>query len=83
MDKETLIYGTRAVIEAIDSNESINRVFMQRGLNNKNGYELIKKLNQNSIEISYVPVEKLNRLTPKKPSRCGSNNFTYKLLVYL
>ena len=56
MDKETLIYGIRAVIEAIDANESINRVFMQRGLNNKNGYELIKKLNQNSIEISYVPV---------------------------
>ena len=65
MDKETLIYGIRAVIEAIDANESINRVFMQRGLNNKNGYELIKKLNQNSVEISYVPVEKLNRLTPK------------------
>ena len=65
MDKETLIYGIRAVIEAIDANESINRVFMQRGLNNKNGYELIKKLNQNSVEISYVPVEKLNRLTPR------------------
>ena len=65
MEKNTLIYGIRAVIEAIDSNESINRVFMQRGLNNKNGFELIKKLNKNSIEISYVPVEKLNRLTPK------------------
>ena len=65
MEKNTLIYGIRAVIEAIDSNESINRVFMQRGLNNKNGFELIKKLNKNSIEISYVPIEKLNRLTPK------------------
>ena len=56
MEKNTLIYGIRAVIEAIDSNESINRVFMQRGLNNKNGFELIKKLNKNSIEISYVPI---------------------------
>ena len=65
MEKNTLIYGIRAVIEAVDSNESINRVFMQRGLNNKNGFELIKKLNKNSIEISYVPIEKLNRLTPK------------------
>ena len=44
MEKNTLIYGIRAVIEAVDSNESINRVFMQRGLNNKNGFELIKKL---------------------------------------
>ena len=65
MEKNTLIYGIRAVIEAIDSNESINRVFMQRGLNNKNGFELIKKLNKNSIEISYVPIEKLNRLTQR------------------
>ena len=28
MEKNTLIYGIRAVIEAIDSNESIDRVFM-------------------------------------------------------
>ena len=64
-EKETLIFGIRATIEAIDSDKSLNRVFIQRGLNNKNGFELIKKLNKKSIEISYVPIEKLNRLTPK------------------
>ena len=51
MEKNTLIYGIRAVIEAIDSNESINRVFMQRGLNNKNGFELIKKLNVKAYNV--------------------------------
>jgi len=51
MEKNTLIYGIRAVIEAIDSNESINRVFMQRGLNNKNGFELIKKLNKTQLKF--------------------------------
>ena len=67
MEKEnnTIIYGIRAIIEAVDSKTNFNRVFVQRGLNNKNGLELIKKLNKNSIEISYVPIEKLNRLTPK------------------
>ena len=30
MEKNTLIYGIRAVIEAIDSNESINRVFIAK-----------------------------------------------------
>ena len=40
-EKETLIFGIRAVIEAIDSDKSLNRVFVQRGLNNKNGFELI------------------------------------------
>lgn len=63
--EKVIIFGIRAIIEAIDSNKSINKVFIQRGLNNKNGFELIKKLNSKSIEISYVPIEKLNRLTPK------------------
>lgn len=63
--KETLIFGIRTLIEAVDSEKPLNRVFIQRGLNNKNGFELIKKLNKKSIEISYVPIEKLNRLTPK------------------
>ena len=62
-ENETLIFGIRAIIEALDSEKSLNRVFIQRGLNNKNGFELIKKLNKKSIEISYVPIEKLNRLS--------------------
>lgn len=63
--EKVIVFGIRAIIEAVDSNKSINKVFIQRGLNNKNGFELIKKLNSKSIEISYVPIEKLNRLTPK------------------
>ena len=66
MEKETTqIYGIRSVMEAIDSDESINRVFIQRGLTGASAYELMKTLKKKSIEISYVPVEKLNRLTPK------------------
>ena len=64
-EKNTIIYGIRAIMEAVDSKTSFNRVFIQRGLNNKNGLELINKLNKNSIEISYVPIEKLNRFTLK------------------
>ena len=63
--EKVIIFGIRAIIEAVDSDKSINKVFIQRGLNNKNGFELIKKLNSKSIEISYVPIEKLNRLTLK------------------
>jgi 23S rRNA (guanosine2251-2'-O)-methyltransferase len=63
--EKVIVFGIRAIIEAVDSNKSINKVFIQRGLNNKNGFELIKKLNSKTIEISYVPIEKLNRLTPK------------------
>jgi 23S rRNA (guanosine2251-2'-O)-methyltransferase len=63
--EKVIVFGIRAIMEAIDSNKSINKVFIQRGLNSKNGFELIKKLNSKSIEISYVPIEKLNRLTLK------------------
>jgi len=63
--KNTQIYGLRSVIEAIDSQETLSKVYLQRGLTGASSFELIKKLKKKSIEISYVPVEKLNRLTPK------------------
>ena len=50
--EKVIVFGIRAIIEAVDSNKSINKVFIQRGLNNKNGFELIKKLNSKSIHHS-------------------------------
>ena len=48
MEKETTqIYGIRSVMEAIDSDESINRVFIQRGLTGASAYELMKTLKKN------------------------------------
>lgn len=63
MDKETKIFGIRAVIEAINSGKTIDKVFVQKGLRGDLFMELDKLLRQKSINISYVPVEKLNRLT--------------------
>ena len=66
MDKEqTLIYGIRSVKEAIESEKSLNRVYLQRGLKGASAFDLIKTLNRKDIEISYVPIEKLNRFTLK------------------
>jgi 23S rRNA (guanosine2251-2'-O)-methyltransferase len=65
MESQTQIFGTRAIIEAINSNKTLDKVYIQKGLKN----EIIKKLESllrvNSINHSYVPVEKLNRLTKK------------------
>ena len=47
--EKVIVFGIRAIIEAVDSNKSINKVFIQRGLKNKNGFELIKILNSKSI----------------------------------
>ena len=66
MDKEqTLIYGIRSVKEAIESEKSLNRVYLQRGLKGSSAFDLIKTLKRKDIEISYVPIEKLNRFTLK------------------
>ncbi len=63
MEQETKIYGLRAVIEAINSNKTIDKVFIQKGLKGDLFQELETLLRKEGINVSYVPVEKLNRLT--------------------
>jgi 23S rRNA (guanosine2251-2'-O)-methyltransferase len=63
MQKTTQIYGIRAVLEAISSNEPIDKIFIQRGLKGDLFRELEGVVRKNQINISYVPIEKLNRLT--------------------
>lgn len=65
MDESTQIFGIRAVIEAINSGRTIDKVFIQKGLRGELYQELDSLLRKNSINSSFVPVEKLNRLTKK------------------
>lgn len=63
MEKNTQIYGIRTVIEAIKANKSIDKVFIQKGLQGSLVRELESILKKHGIGASYVPVEKLNKLT--------------------
>ena len=63
MEKQTQIYGIRAVIEAINSGEAIDKVFMQKGLKGELFRELEGILRKNGVSTAYVPIEKLNRLS--------------------
>ncbi len=63
MQKTTQIYGIRAIIEAINSNEEIDKVFLQKGLKGDLMRDLESLLRKREITTSYVPIEKLNRLT--------------------
>lgn len=63
MEKLTQIYGIRAVIEAVNSNEDIDKVFIQKGLKGDLFRELEGLLRKRGISTAYVPIEKLNRLT--------------------
>ncbi|MCR9227095.1 MAG: 23S rRNA (guanosine(2251)-2'-O)-methyltransferase RlmB [Flavobacteriaceae bacterium] len=57
------IYGIRAVIEAINAGQPINKIFIQKGLKGDLYKELESSARKNGIGLSYVPIEKLNRLT--------------------
>lgn len=63
MENQTQIFGLRAIIEAVNAGETIDKVFLQKGLKGDLFSELESTLNRHSINKSYVPVEKLNRLT--------------------
>ncbi|APU10820.1 23S rRNA (guanosine(2251)-2'-O)-methyltransferase RlmB [Cellulophaga lytica] len=63
MEKTTQIYGIRAIIEAINANEALDKIFVQKGLKSDLFRELENLARKKGISISYVPVEKLNRLT--------------------
>lgn len=63
MQKTTQIYGIRAVLEAINNEETIDKVFIQKGLRGELSKELEGVIRKNGINMSYVPIEKLNRLT--------------------
>ncbi|TWO31650.1 23S rRNA (guanosine(2251)-2'-O)-methyltransferase RlmB [Seonamhaeicola sediminis] len=65
MQNQTQIFGIRAIIEAINADKSIDKVFLQKGLRGELFTELESLLRKQGINTSYVPVEKLNRLTKK------------------
>ncbi len=64
-NNNTQIFGIRAIIEAINSGSTIDKVFIQKGLRGDLFNELDQLLRTNAISTSFVPPEKLNRLTKK------------------
>ncbi|MBL7924759.1 MAG: 23S rRNA (guanosine(2251)-2'-O)-methyltransferase RlmB [Bacteroidia bacterium] len=59
----TMVYGTRAVLEALHSGKEFERIFIQQGLNNPLLRELREALKQAGLHFQVVPGEKLNRIT--------------------
>ncbi len=60
-----MIFGTRAVMEAIKAKREIEKIFVQAGLNNDLIKELIQVAKANAVPFTFVPQQKLNRLSTK------------------
>jgi len=64
-ESNQVVFGIRAVIEAIQSGKEVESLYIQRGLSGTIFAELRTVLKEHEITFQLVPVEKLNRLTPK------------------
>ncbi|MEX1192809.1 MAG: 23S rRNA (guanosine(2251)-2'-O)-methyltransferase RlmB [Brumimicrobium sp.] len=62
---EDLIFGVRAVIEAVEARKEINKIMIQRGMDKALFKELKEALANKKYTLQFVPLEKINRLTTK------------------
>lgn len=62
MKDSSIIFGLRAVIEAIQADKTIDKIFLQKGLEGQLYQELQQQLGSGQYNMSYVPIEKLNRM---------------------
>ncbi len=63
MEKNNIIYGIRAVIEALKSGKEIDKVLVKVGLKSELYSELNQAIKKYSIAVQYVPGEKLDKIT--------------------
>jgi len=64
-ESNQMVFGIRAVIEAIKSGKDIEAILVQRGLTGDIFQELKSLLKEYELSYQVVPVEKLNRITTK------------------
>jgi len=63
--KNEMIFGVRAVIEAVEANKEIDKILVKRDLQSELSKELFSSLKGRNIQIQRVPVERINRITRK------------------
>ncbi len=63
--EKEIIFGTRAVMEAIRAGKEIDKLLVQQNLGNELIKELLVLAQTHQIPVSKVPMEKLNRVTRK------------------
>ena len=60
-----MIFGVRAVIEAIEADKEIDKILIKRDMQSELSKELFAALKGKFIPVQRVPVEKINRITRK------------------
>lgn len=63
--EKDMIFGIRAVIEAIQAGKDIDKILLRRDMTSDLSRELFSVIKDTVIPVQKVPVEKLNRITMK------------------
>ena len=65
LDKSEMIFGVRAVIEAIQAGKEIDKILVKKDIQRDLSKELFAALKGLLIPVQRVPVERINRITRK------------------
>lgn len=65
MKENEIIFGIRAVIEAIQAGKEVDKILMKQGLQGDLMRELLAVLKETGIPVQRVPQERLDRITRK------------------
>ncbi len=63
--EKDMIFGIRAVIEAVLAGKEIDKILMRRDMSSELSRELFAALANVQVPVQYVPLEKLNKMTLK------------------
>ncbi len=61
--KKNYLFGMHPVFEAISAGKNIEKVFLKKGLEGEQFFNLFSLLQQKNIPFQFVPVERLDRIT--------------------
>ena len=62
IDKSEMIFGVRAVIEAIQAGKEIDKILVKKDIQSDLSKELFTALKGTLIPVQRVPVERINRI---------------------
>lgn len=65
MNNNDMIFGIRAVIEAVEADKEIDKIFIRKDLSGELAQELFALIKEHNILTQRVPLERLNRFTRK------------------
>ena len=65
IDKSEMIFGVRAVIEAVQAGKDIDKILVKKDIQSDLSKELFAALKGTLIPVQRVPVERINRITRK------------------